>query len=79
MKLDSYRWQDHVLTTDRRAIDLAVTGLFALALSVSAVLQLAGDRQPTQSADSLAPQDTQTAMSRALPDHCLSQRQRIAS
>jgi hypothetical protein len=67
MEFDSYRWQDHVHNPYRRGIDLTLTGLFALAFSVSAVLQPGGDRQPAQWSD-LAPQASQTAMNQALPD-----------
>jgi hypothetical protein len=56
MHLDSYRWQDHVLNRYRRGIDLAVTGFFALALSLGAVMNLGGDRAPAPSAASFAPQ-----------------------
>ena len=62
MQLDSYRWQDHALNRYRRGIDLAVTGFFALALSLGAAMNLGGDRGSAPSADSFAPQ---TAMFRA--------------
>lgn len=66
MQLDSYRWQDHVLSPRRRGIDLALTGFFALALSLNAVMQLVGDRQPAPAADGPAAQ-AQTAMGRMPP------------
>ena len=59
MHADSYRWQDHVLSPHRRGIDLAVTGLFALALAVGAVMDLAGGHEPTASADRLTLQTAQ--------------------
>jgi hypothetical protein len=62
MHLDRYRWQDHVLNPYRWGIDVAVTGLFALALFMSAVVHLAGDPTPSESAARFI---TQTAMSRA--------------
>jgi hypothetical protein len=62
MHLDSYRWQDHVLNRYRGGIDLAVTGFFALALSLGAAMNLGGDRASAPSADSFAPQ---TAMYRS--------------
>lgn len=43
MQFDRYRWQDRVLDPYRWSIDVAVTTVFAVALSASAIMHLTGD------------------------------------
>ncbi|MGF1627940.1 MAG: hypothetical protein ACFCUT_00580 [Kiloniellaceae bacterium] len=43
MQLDRYRWQDRVLDPYRWSIDVAVMTVFAVALSISAIMHLTGD------------------------------------